>query len=129
SERRISEREKARSAYRKGHDLASAELRQSPTRGYTRAFLAYFKARLGDRAGAEQDIVEAMHLSPDDNEVIRCAVLTYEVLAQRQISLSALSRAAPGMIRELSRHPDLADFRKDPRFSAMLATNKLEVNY
>jgi tetratricopeptide (TPR) repeat protein len=129
SERRLGELSKANAAYEKGHDLASAELRQNPGRGYTRAFVAYFKARLGDRPGAEQNIVEAMHLSPEDNEVIRCAVLTYEALGQRENSLSALSRATPGMLRELSRHPDLADFKKDPRFTAMLLTTKPEVNY
>jgi tetratricopeptide (TPR) repeat protein len=128
SERRLGELRKAKAAYEKGHDLASAELRQNPGRGYTRAFGAYFKARLGDRPGAEQDIAEAMHLSPGDNEVIRCAVLTFEALAQRENSLSTLNRATPGMLLELSRHPDLADFRKDPRFTAMLLTTKPEVS-
>jgi eukaryotic-like serine/threonine-protein kinase len=129
SERRLGKPRKANAAYRKGHDLASAELRENPSRGRTRAFLAYFKARLGDRSGAEQHIVEAMHLSPEDNEVIRCAVLTFEALAQRENSLSALGKATPGMLRELSRHPDLADFQKDPRFTAMLVMNRTEVNY
>ena len=129
SERRLGKPRKANAAYQKGHDLVSAELRQNPSRAYTRAFLAYFEARLGDRSGAEQHIVEAMHLSPEDNEVIRCAVLTFETLAQRENSLSALGRATPGMLRELSRHPDLADFQKDPRFTAMLVINKPEVNY
>jgi tetratricopeptide (TPR) repeat protein len=129
SERRLGGLQEAKAAYEKGHDLASAELRQNPSRGYTRAFLAYFKARLGDRPGAEQDIAEAMHLSPEDNEVIRCAVLTFETLAQRENSVSALNRATPGMLRELSRHPDLVDFRRDPRFTAMLVRTKSEVSY
>jgi len=129
SQRRLGGLQEAKAAYEKGHDLASAELRQNPSRGLTRAFLAYFKARLGDRPGAEQDIAEAMHLSPEDNEVIRCAVLTFEALAQRENSVSALNRATPGMLRELSRHPDLVDFRRDPRFTAMLVRTKPEVIY
>jgi serine/threonine protein kinase/tetratricopeptide (TPR) repeat protein len=128
SQRRLGRIDKGNAAYRKGHDLASAELRQNPAKGYTRAFVAYFKARLGERSTAEQDIEEAMHLAPDDNEVVRCAVLTYQALGEEERALSTLNGATPGMIAELNRHPDLAEFRKNPRFTGMLIKSKTEVN-
>jgi len=102
-------------------DLALAELQENPRRGYTRAFVGYFAARLGDHKRAEDEIGQSLQLSPTDNEVVRCAVLTYEALGRRDGAISALRQATAGLLRELDRHPDLADFRDDIRFKQLLA--------
>jgi hypothetical protein len=71
---------------------------------------------LGDRARAEDEIGQALQLSPADGKVIRRAVLTFQALGLTDRALEALSHATPELLRELARHPDLAEFRQNPRF-------------
>jgi len=120
SDRRVGRLRDAKIAYRKAMDLALAELKENPRRGYVRAFVAYFAARLGDTKRAEDEISQAVQLSPADNEVIRRAVLTYEALSQRDRAIQAISGAAAEVLRELDRQPDLADFRQDLRFQYLV---------
>ena len=121
SNRRLGRLQEAQTAYGQAMDLALAELQENPRRGYTRAFVGYFAARLGDHKRAEDEIGQSLQLSPTDNEVVRCAVLTYEALGRRDGAISALRQATAGLLRELDRHPDLADFRDDTRFKQLLA--------
>ncbi|HWZ41865.1 MAG TPA: protein kinase [Candidatus Saccharimonadales bacterium] len=124
SYRRLGRRWDAMMSYRKGKELALAELQQNPRLGATRAFVAYFKARVGDRAGAEEEIAEALHLSPGDAQALRCAILVYEALGQRDRALKIARGAPPNVLHELLRHHDLADFCRDPRFVELSATKK-----
>ncbi len=121
SSRRLGRLHEAAVAYRKGMDLALGELKEDPHDGYTRAFVAYFSARLGDPARAEDEISQAKELSPSDTKVIRRAVLTYEALGQRDQAIDALRDTTPELLRELDRQPDLADFRQDSRFKQVVA--------
>jgi serine/threonine protein kinase/tetratricopeptide (TPR) repeat protein len=114
----------ANAAYRKAMDLALEELKGNPRLGRTRAFVAYFAARLGDKNRAEQEIGQALQLSPGDNKVKRRAVLTYETLHEREHALAVLETATAEMLHELDRQPDLADFRQDPRFQQLV--NKIK---
>jgi tetratricopeptide (TPR) repeat protein len=119
--RRYSE---AKSAYRKAMDLALAELKENPRLGRSRAFVAYFSARLGDRKRAEDEIDQALRLSPGDNKVKRRAVLTYEALHERERALAVLMTTTPEMLRELGSQPDLAGLRQDPRFQQLVTTTE-----
>ncbi len=110
-------------AYRKGMDLALTELKDDPHNGYTRAFVGYFAARLGDPTRAEDEIIQAKQESPSDTKVTRLSVLTYEALGQRDRAIEALNGAPPELLRELDRHPDLADFHQDLRFKQVVAKN------
>ena len=121
SHRRLGHQRDARLAYQKGLELALAELAENPRRGYTRAFVAYFAVRLGYRDRAEEEISQAMKFAPDDNKVIRRAVLTYEALGERDRAVASLAQATPQLLRELDRQPDLADFRQDSRFTQLVA--------
>jgi len=114
----------ARTAFQKGMDLATAELAGSPQSAYTRAFVAYFAARLGDRARAEQELKQALELSSGDERVIRYAVFTYEVLGERDRSIEVLRAATPQFLYELNRLPDLPDLRDDSRFQQLLSSNE-----
>jgi tetratricopeptide (TPR) repeat protein len=108
-------------AYRKGMNLALVELRENPRLGLTRAYVAYFAVRLGDAKRGQDEISQALELSPGDTKVIRKAVLTYEALGQRDQAIKVLSLATPEVLVELNRQPDLADFRQDIRFTQVVA--------
>ena len=68
----------------------------------------------------EDEIGQALQLSPGDNKIKRRAVLTYEALDQRTRALAVLETVTPEMLHELDRQPDLADFRQDPRFQQLV---------
>lgn len=121
---RLGRRGDAHAAYRKAMELALSELNDNPRLGRTRAFVAYFAARLGDRKRAEDEIDQALLFSPGDNNIKRRAVLTYEALHERDRSLAVLRTTTPEMLRELNSQPDLADLRQDPRFQQLVATTE-----
>lgn len=114
--RRLGRGAEATAAYRSAMELSMAELKQNPRRGYTRAFVGYFAARLGDRARAANEIEQALQFSPGDGKVIRRAALTYEAVGMTDRALDALANATPELLRELDRHPDLTEFRRNARF-------------
>jgi serine/threonine protein kinase/Tfp pilus assembly protein PilF len=117
--RRLGRAAEAVAAYRSGWKLALNDLKQNPSSGYSRAFVAYFAARLGDRARAEEEIGQALQLSPGDGKVIRRAVLTFQSLGLTGRALDALANATPELLRELGRHPDLAELQANPRFNQL----------
>jgi serine/threonine-protein kinase len=119
SERRLNDLSEARQAYIKGRELLFRELRTNPARGFSRALLAYLEARLDDRQRAEQEIEQAQSAWPEDNQVIRYAVLAYEALGKRDRALDAASKGTPQLLDELSRHPDLKELCQDRRFVAL----------
>ena len=116
SSRRLGHAKDAAAAYRSGREIALNELKQNPGNGYNRAFVAYFSARLGDPARAEEEIGQAMQSSPGDGKVIRRAVLTFEALGLTNRALDVLANATPELLQELARQPDLAEFQRNPRF-------------
>jgi hypothetical protein len=66
-------------------------------------------------------IEQALQLSPSDSEVIRRAVLTYEMLGERDRALAVAERATSSVLHELDRHPDLAVLSQDSRFRELIA--------
>jgi len=121
STRRLGHESEANRGYRKAMDLAKTELEGNPKLGLTRAYVAYLAARLGDSKRAEEEIRQAMELSPRESKVIRKAVLVYEALHQRNRAIEVLSGASPELLHELDQQPDLADFRQDVRFHQLVA--------
>ncbi len=121
--RRLGRPREANAAYTKAMDLAMEVLKENPRLGYPRGYVAYISARLGDRKRAEDEIAQALQISPGGTKVIRSAVLTYEALGERDRAMEALNGATPDLIRELNRQPDLADFSQDPRFRQLVAQN------
>jgi tetratricopeptide (TPR) repeat protein len=116
----------AKTAYGKGMELALAEMARAPQRGYTRASVAYFAARLQDKTRAEEEISRALQLAPGEDEVVRRAVLTYEALGERDRAFAALKRGTPQLLYDMNRQPDLPDFRDDPRFHQLLTPTPKE---
>ena len=121
SYRRLGRLQDAHNVYQQALELALGELKENPRLGFARGFVAYLATRLGDARRAQDEIQQALHFSPNDNKVIRRAVLTYEALGDRKKALEALRGSTPDLLRELARQPDLADFCTDSRFKELLA--------
>lgn len=116
SERRLGTLADAKLAYQEGQRLALARLATNPQQGQMRAFLAYCRARLGDKVGAKNNAAWALKSSPGDNQVIRNVVLTYVALGDTDDALKALKLGTAKLAEELDAHPDLAEFRQNLRF-------------
>jgi len=110
----------ARAAYTEGLELADREVLNAPGRGYPRAFVAYFMARLDDRRGAHREIAQALRLSPNDVAVMRRAALTFAALGDEPPMLSVLARAPAPLVRELSRHPDIKGMTGNEAFRKLV---------
>src|SRR5262245_1588050 len=121
SYRRLGRDADAATAYARGRELAESILLRDPRDAATRAFVAYFALRQGDRATAERELTQALNFGGDNGNVIRRAAIVYEALGARDRALAVLQSAPPDVIRELSRQPDLTALRTDPRFVALLS--------
>jgi len=124
STRRLTRKIQSRDAYRRGEQLAMAELRSHPSNGFARSFAAYFAARLGNREAAGNEIEEALGSAPENTQVLRNAVLTYEVIGRRDRGIELLGSAPVTVVRDLARHPDLTDLRRDERFQKLLVNTQ-----
>ena len=120
SYRRLGRLTKSTEAYTRARNLGLAELAENPLEAFSRGFVAYCSARLGDTQRAQSEIGKALKLSPGNKSVIRNAVLTYETLGHREQALAVLRGATPELVRELEHHPDLADLGSDSRFQQLV---------
>jgi serine/threonine protein kinase/tetratricopeptide (TPR) repeat protein len=120
SERRLGQAGKAKVTYRKAFTLVSNQLQINAASGEARAYKAYIEARLGRKDNALDEIGQAMQSSGTDKEVMRRAVLTYEALGKRDLTLQVVKLAPPEVRKAIEVHPDLADLRNDLRFKQML---------
>jgi tetratricopeptide (TPR) repeat protein len=116
----------ARKAYQKALQIIDQELHQSPGSGAgpIRAFAGYLSARLEDRHRAKRETEDAIALSPGNTEVLRRAVLTYEVLGERDETIQILKTASKLVLEDLDRQPDLADLRTDSRFRKLISRSR-----
>jgi len=110
----------ARPYYIKARERAKGEMTLNPQAALARAYFAYFSARLGDKVRAAEEIKQAINLAPGDNELLRRAVLTYEVLGERDLAIETLRGITLAELRQLTQHPDLAEFCQDPRFKQQM---------
>jgi Flp pilus assembly protein TadD/TolB-like protein len=118
--RRLGRIREAEASYRRGRELAELQLLNDPRNAPMRAFVAYYALRLGDRATAEREIVQAINFGAADKTVIRRAAICFEALGERERTLALLQSAPPDVLRELNRQPDVITLQHDPRFVALL---------
>ena len=118
--RRLHRSAAARNAYVSALHLSAVEVRQNPLSGFQRAFIGYLAARLGQPSRAVDETEEALQLFPQDTKVLRRAILTYVALGDTARALELAAKAPVSLLQELNRHPDLADFRMNPRFIELL---------
>jgi tetratricopeptide (TPR) repeat protein len=121
STRRVGLAAESEQYYRKAMDAALNDLQNNPRNGRARAYAGYLAARLGDRLRGQEEIEQALQLAPNDKMVIRRAAVMYEMLGRRDRALTIIETATSDVLRELDRHPDMADFRLDPRFTQLKA--------
>jgi hypothetical protein len=50
--------------------------------------------------------------------------LIYEMSGRRKLALDIAGRATNQVLHELDRHPDLAEFRQDPRFIELMMKSR-----
>jgi tetratricopeptide (TPR) repeat protein len=120
--RRAGFRRESLLVYRKGKELAEAALARNPRDAIENSHLAYLLARLGEGPRAIFEAARALQISGKNNTVRWMAALTYEAIGQRDLTLALLGDAPPSMLDRLSRFPDLADLRADPRFQRLTGT-------
>jgi serine/threonine protein kinase/Flp pilus assembly protein TadD len=125
SYRRLQRPAEAEAAYRKELEVVEHELVDDPHNGYVRSILAYTSARLGDTKRAELEIAQALKFFPNNAKARRYAALTYEALNERDKTLEVLASAAPDLLSELNRQPDLAALRQDSRFLELLRSKSV----
>jgi eukaryotic-like serine/threonine-protein kinase len=122
--RGLNQKRDAESASRRGLELAEEDTIRNPRGSLGHAFLAYFSARLGDTRRARIEVAQALRLSPDDTDTEITSAATYDALGHREAAVDVLSRSPAQLLADLSRRPDLADLRKDPRFLLLLASHR-----
>jgi serine/threonine-protein kinase len=118
--RRVKQMAKSQYANQRGLESAEKEESQDPRDGRVKAHLAYFCARLKDTHRAESELSQALQLSPNDADARWMAAVTYEALGQRDNAINVASGSPCGVLADLSRWPDVADLRSDPRFLQLL---------
>ena len=122
--RHLGRADDATGAYRHAMDLAEGEVARDPRRASSRVFLGMVAAHLRDRRRAEAELSQSLVLEPENSTVIRQAAIGYEVLGQREKTLTVLSRAPSRLLEELSRQPDMKDLQQDRRFVDLLEQKK-----
>lgn len=122
--RRAGFEQEALEEYRKGRNLAQADLPSNPTLAYERACLAYLWAQLHDGRQAESEIGQALN-SSHDADVHWMAVQTYEVLGEWDRALKLLQDAPVSMFFLVGSNPDMAQFRAGPGFQNLLAARNI----
>lgn len=114
----------ATEAYRSARDLAQDEVARNPRQADPRVLLALISARLGDARAARFEAAQALSMEPDNAIVMHEAVVTYEVLQQREDALRVLQRAPQWLLEELSHQPDVKSLQQDPLFQGLLHQQK-----
>jgi TolB-like protein/Flp pilus assembly protein TadD len=115
-------RPQAAQSYRRAIALAEEALRLNPEDAVSWAQLAYYRAQVGDAAGAARDIARARRLQPELVYVRYYASLVALAAGDRRAALEQLGHAiASGYSSALVRHaPEFGALRTDPEFERLL---------
>jgi serine/threonine-protein kinase len=107
-----------RAAYARAIELLAPRLARSPDDVTLVSRMALYLARVGEKDKCQQMLTHALSLAPRAPDVQFRAGLAYELIAQRQLALAALTRAIklgyPTKFVETA--PELVDLRRDPGY-------------
>jgi serine/threonine-protein kinase len=110
----------AADAYRRGRELADAQLIRNPADAAVRVQAAYFAWRLGEsRDFVRRELLQSLNADGRNPTVIRRAVICYEAMNDRDAAVAVLASAPPGTVADILRHPDLRELGADPRVDAL----------
>jgi serine/threonine-protein kinase len=88
-------------------------------------FLALYYAKLGQQNSAKEELAKALHLSQNDPQLLFNSAVVYELLGEREHSLSALRSAVQAgySLSEVRTAPELAELRKDSRYAGIVGAS------
>ena len=115
--------EEAATAYRRALQLLQVELDNFPDSPNLKSRAAMFNAKLGNLDGARA-YINTLSLTPSSEPVqLYRAVITYEILAERERALEFLEAAlnADYPLIEIYNDPELSQLRQDPSYHRLLA--------
>ena len=121
AQRHLGRKREAAESYRRGKELAQADITRNPRRAPSHSLLGLLHAFLGDRSSSRYEISQALVIEAENRSVIRDAVIGYEFMGQRDEAFAVLGRAPRSLLEELTHQPDIKDLRKDPRFQNLLS--------
>src|SRR5205823_2260608 len=121
SQRRLKDLVNAKDSYRRGLRLAQNLITGNVTDALARAHVAYFQARLGLADRARSEIASALNSPGKNDQVLLCAVETYEALGNRDQALATAAMATTETQTVMDHHPDLKDLQQDSRFKLLIA--------
>ena len=112
-------RSEAKTAYRKAIALYQEKLKVNSRDSSALSYIAEYSVMVGDSKVALESLQRALHLDPDNPDVMFKAALVYNHLGDKEESLLWLKKAAQaGYPRTIIRDiPDFQALREDPRFS------------
>jgi len=116
------QRGRARVAYERAIHLARSDLQINARNPSARARLAVCLARTEDRAGAREQIGQALALSQQDPRVFYDAAIVASVTGDADQTWNWIARAvdAGSPIVQIRHEPQFASLRKDPKFQQTL---------
>jgi len=118
--RHSSRTEEATKSYRMAEALARSDVERNPSDPSKRSLHAFILAHLKVNDLAKYEINQALVMGAGSAAVTRDAVLVYESLGEREMTMKVLADAPLPLIEELSRQPDVRSLQQDTRFQELL---------
>lgn len=112
----LGQRTEAVAFFRRAAERAQEELKINLRNSGLRAILAYCLAQLGDPSRALFELEQALQASPEDKNVLKYGVLTYESIGERDKGLELLRRVTRQIMEELELAWGTEQLRRDPRY-------------
>jgi tetratricopeptide (TPR) repeat protein/TolB-like protein len=117
-------RQKADEAYHKAVEAVEQQLAFEPSDPHLLSDAAVYRAKLGDRTRAVDEIAQALRYGQGRRAISFHAALVYELTGARDRALAALGDAIRGgySLEEINREPEFTNLRRDPRYQRLLAS-------
>jgi tetratricopeptide (TPR) repeat protein len=112
----------ANEAYEEAINLAKGQLNVNPKDAVLLSQLSGFYADVGRKQDARATALKALTLAPDNGNVSRHLVFTYESLGDRKEALKMMTHAVKHGVEltQIKYSPELKRFREDPRYKNLV---------
>ena len=102
--------------FRQAVERAQEDLKTNIRNSGLRAILAYCLAQIGEPVRAVFELEQALQSAPEDKNVRKYGVLTYESIGQRDKALETLRGGTKQVLEELELTRGTEQLRRDPRY-------------
>ncbi len=112
---------RAAPAYERAIELAEQQLAINPKNASVLSSAAVYRAKLGQKARALQEITLAQSLAPRDTTIAFKAIIVDELLGRRAEAIAAVADLAKHsrVLEQVEAEPELTKLREDPAFIAL----------